>query len=45
MLNKPMPVDESRQETVATWRLPQAAVADNWLDTGLMARVPKGTLT
>ena len=45
MLNKRMPVDESRQETDTRGRLLQAAVLDNWPDTGPGARASKGALT
>jgi len=34
MLKKPMPVDESRQETSTLWRFLQVVVLDNWPDTG-----------
>lgn len=34
MLNKRMPVDESRQETITRERHLQAVVVDNWPDTG-----------
>ena len=42
MPNKPMPVGESRQEIRALWPLLQAAVLDNWPDTGLCLGSERG---
>lgn len=45
MPKKRMPVDESRQKARTTGWVLQAAVLDNWPDTGPGARAPKGALT
>jgi hypothetical protein len=41
MPKKRTPVAERRQETGTRWLLLQAAVPDNWLDTGSVARLRK----